>query len=58
MFDVSKDEELKDAFSWKKTQPLLEQVHRQKSTKFNFLDSQETNYQDAIYKSISIYQIK
>ena len=38
--DVSKDEELKEAFSWKNTRPLLKQDHRQKGTKFNFLDYQ------------------
>ena len=41
MFDVSKDEELKEAFSWKKkTQPLLKHDHHQKGIKFNFLDYQ------------------
>ena len=39
-FDVSKDEELKEAFSWKNTQPLLKQDPRQKGTNFNFLDYQ------------------
>ena len=37
MFDVSKDEELKEAFNWKNTQPLLKYVHAQKGNKFNFL---------------------
>ena len=36
-FDVSKHEELKEAFSWKNTQPLLEQDHQLKGIKFNFL---------------------
>ena len=40
LFDVSKEEELKEAFNWKNTQPLLKQDHRQKGTKFNFLDYQ------------------
>ena len=40
MFDVSNDEELKEAFSWKNTQPLPKQDNRQKGTKFNFLDYQ------------------
>ena len=40
LFDLSKDEELKEACSWKNTQPLLKQDHRQKGTKFNFLDYQ------------------
>ena len=39
-FDVSKDEELKGAFSCKNTQPLLKQDHRRKGTKFNFVDYQ------------------
>ena len=40
MFDVSDDEQLKEAFSWKNTQPLLKHDHRQKGTKFTFLDYQ------------------
>ena len=40
MFDVSKDEELKEAFNWKNTQPLLKHNHQQKGVKFNFLDYQ------------------
>ena len=40
MFDVSDDEQLKEAFSWKITQPLFIHDHRQKGTKFNFLDYQ------------------
>ena len=36
-FDVSKGEELKEAFSWKNTQPLLKHDHQQKGIKFNFL---------------------
>ena len=40
MFDVSKDEELKKAFSWKNTQPLLKHIHHQKGTTFNFVDYQ------------------
>ena len=40
MFDVSKVEELKEAFNWKNTQPLLKQDHQQKGTKFNTLDYQ------------------
>ena len=38
MFDISKEEELRDAFSWKNTQPLLKEVHQEKGIKFNFLD--------------------
>ena len=40
MFDVSKDEELKETVSWKNTQPLLKHDHRKKGTKFTFLDYQ------------------
>ena len=40
LFDVSKDEEVKLAYSWKNTQPLLKNDHRQKVIKFNFLDYQ------------------
>ena len=40
MFDVSNDVELREAFSWKNTQPLLKHDHNQRGTKFNFLDYQ------------------
>ena len=40
LFNVSKDEEVKEAFSWKNTQPLLKKDHRQKGVKFIFLDYQ------------------
>ena len=40
MFDVSDDEQLKQAFSWQNTQPLLKEVHQKKGIKFNFLDYQ------------------
>ena len=40
MFDVSDDEKLKEAFSWKNTQPLLKKYHELKKTKFTFLDYQ------------------
>ena len=38
MFDVTKDEELKEAFNWKNTQTLFKQDHQQKGVNFNFLD--------------------
>ena len=40
MFDVTKDNELREAFNWKNTQPLLKKDHQLKGTKFNFLDYQ------------------
>ena len=40
MFDVTKDIELREAFNWKNTQPLLKHEHQKKGTKFNFLDYQ------------------
>ena len=40
MFDVSDEEQLKEAFFWKNTQPLLKKDHQLKGTKFNFLDYQ------------------
>ena len=40
MFDVSKDEELREAFCWKNTQPLLKEVPSQKGIKISFLDYQ------------------
>ena len=39
-FDVFKDEELREAFTWINTQPLLKHDHQQKGNKFNFLDYQ------------------
>ena len=39
-FDVTKDDELREAFNWKNTQPLLKADHKQKGVKFNFLDYQ------------------
>ena len=50
LFDVTKDEELKEAFNWRNTQPLLKQDNLQKSIKFNFLD-----YQLQFTKSITIH---
>ena len=38
--DLSKDEKIKEAFSWDNTQPLLKHDHQKKGTKFNFLDYQ------------------
>ena len=40
MFDIAKDEKLKEAFNWRNTQPLLKRDHLQKGIKFNFLDYQ------------------
>ena len=40
MFDVSIDEELRLAFDWKSTQPLLQEIHAEKGTKFNLLEYQ------------------
>ena len=40
LFDVSKDEELREGFCWKNTQPLLKHDHQQKGAGFNFLDYQ------------------
>ena len=40
LFDVSKDEELREAFSWKNTQPLLKHDHQKKGTTFIFPDYQ------------------
>ena len=40
LFHVSKDDELREAFFWKNTQPLLKKDHLQKGIKFNFLDYQ------------------
>ena len=40
LFDVSKDKELKEAFPWKISQPLLKENHRQKGIKYILLDYQ------------------
>ena len=40
LFDVSKDEELGEAFNWKNTQPCLKEVHRQKRINIKYLDYQ------------------
>ena len=37
-FDVSKDEELKEAFCWKNTQPWFKEIRSQKGIKYDFLD--------------------
>ena len=37
---MSKDEELRKAFCWNNTQPLLIKDHQYKGTKDNFLDYQ------------------
>ena len=39
-FDLSDDEQLKEAFNWRDTQPLLKKDHLHKGTKFSFLDYQ------------------
>ena len=40
MSDFTKDEEVKEAFNWRNTQPLPKQDHLQKGIKFNFFDYQ------------------
>ena len=40
MIDVTKDEELREAFNWKYTQPSLKHDHQKNGTKFNFLEYQ------------------
>ena len=40
MFDVTKDDDLKEGFNWKSTQPLLKPDLQHKVTNFNFLDYQ------------------
>ena len=37
LFNVSKEEELREAFCWKNTQSLIKEVQSQKSIKHNFL---------------------
>ena len=50
MFDISKDEELREAFCWKNTQPLLKQYHQHKGTKYIILDYQIQFIKDTIFK--------
>ena len=38
MFDTSKDDETKDAFKWKNTQPMLQEVHQKKGIKYYVKD--------------------
>ena len=52
LFDLSKDEYLKESFSWKNTQPLLKQHYQQKGIKLNFLGYQLE------FTSISFFKIK
>ena len=53
IFDVSKEEELRDAFIRKNTQPLLKEAHQRKGIKNKFFRLSIT-----IYKSISVFIIK
>ena len=41
MFDVSNDEEIKEALNWKNTQTLLKEVHYHKGVNFILLDYQK-----------------
>ena len=36
LFDVSRDEDLRETFNWKNTMPLSKQVHQQKQLILNF----------------------
>ena len=40
LFDIANDEQLREAFNWRNTQPLLKKDHQQKGIKFNLLDYQ------------------
>ena len=40
LFDISNNDEIKEAFFWKNTQPLLKEIHQQKETEYNSLDYQ------------------
>ena len=37
-FDISDDEQLKEAFNWRNTQPSLKEIQQKKSIKYIFLD--------------------
>ena len=36
-FDISDDEQLKEAFNWRNTQTLSKEIHQKKRIKYNFL---------------------
>ena len=38
MFDLSDNEQLKGAFNWRNTQPLIKENLKQKGIKYNFLE--------------------
>ena len=38
LFDVSKGDELEEAFSWRNTQPLIKEIHKKRGLNKNFLD--------------------
>ena len=40
IFDLSNDDDLKEAFCWKNTQPLLKKDHQHKAIRYIFLDYQ------------------
>ena len=40
LFDVTKDDELKEVLSWENTQPILKEVHQQKCTEIILLNYQ------------------
>ena len=52
LFDVSNDEQLKEAFNWRNTQPLLKRDHQQKGIKFNVLD-----YQNQFIKAYQFFEL-
>ena len=52
LFDVSKDKEPKEAFSWRNTQSSLNEIHKQKGIKYKFLD-----YQRQVIKAYHILNL-
>ena len=40
LFDVSKDEELREAFNWKNTRSLSKEFHKEEGIKFSYVDYQ------------------
>ena len=51
-FDISDDEQLIEAFNWRNTQPLLNEIHQKKGIKYNFLD-----YRLQFIKSYQFFKI-
>ena len=50
--DVTKDDELRESFDWKSTQPLLKQGHQHKGINYKILD-----YQIQFIKAYQLFKL-